>query len=185
MKKWKLLKHEDVSPSKWFPLYKDTVELPNGKVFDDYYVSALGHVATIIPILDDGRIIWVRQYKHGVGQVTIELPAGRIQQSLSTLETAKAELKEETGYTAKNFFEIGYVCPIPSKDGSLMYGFVATELENTGETKFDETEDIELLLLTKDEVLEKLRDGEIIGSDAIALFFKAILIYPELFEQKS
>jgi len=78
IKKWELISEVDVSPSKWFPLFKDTVKLPDGKIVDDYYVSKLGDVAMILAITKTKELLFVRQYKHGVQEIILELPAGRI-----------------------------------------------------------------------------------------------------------
>lgn len=181
LQRWKLLKEEDVSPSNYFKVFKHTVELPDGKVVDDYFISKLGDVSTIIAVTDEKKIIFVRQYKQGLRDLTIELPAGKIRKGSTPLEAAQMELLEETGYTAENFTEIGGVCPWPSKDGSIVYGFIATNLSDTGKKHFDELEDIELIYLTKSEVEEYIKQGKIVGSDAIALFFKAVISHPELF----
>ncbi len=181
LQKWKLLKEEDVSPSKWFPLFKHTAELPNGKIVDDYYVAKLGDLSTIIAITESQKILFVKQYKHGVLDLMIELPAGRIRPGLTPLEAAKKEFKEETGFLADKFIEIGYVIPIPSKDPSKVFGFIATGLKDKSETEFDENEDIEILQLSVNEIDEMIKNGEITGSDAIALYYKAKLMFPQLF----
>ena len=85
MKKWKLIEETDVSPSKWFPIKKHKVELPNGTIIDDYFITTLGNVGMILPITKDNKIVLVKQYKHGVKDVLIELPAG-FQQKGKTIE---------------------------------------------------------------------------------------------------
>src|SRR5690242_19769211 len=96
--KWKLLKTEDVSPSKWFPIENRTYELPNGKIVDDFTVTTLGDVAMIVPITKDGKVVLARQYKPGVDTLTLEFPAGRIEKHhTNILETAQHELEEEVG----------------------------------------------------------------------------------------
>lgn len=78
VKKWKILEETDISPSPWFPLFKHKVELPNGRIVDDYYLSKMGNVVMILPINKKKEIVFVQQYKHGANDVVIELPAGRI-----------------------------------------------------------------------------------------------------------
>jgi ADP-ribose pyrophosphatase len=181
LKKWQLISEEDISPSPYFPLYKHQVKLPNGKTIPDFYISKLGDVATILAITTDYKILLVRQYKHGLGDITIELPAGRIPQGENPLVTAKRELLEETGFMAKKYLELGGVCPIPSKDGSIAYGFIALNLTNTHKQHLDITEDIEVLQLSNTEIDEFIKEGKIIGSDAIATITLARIKHPELF----
>lgn len=163
MKEWKLLDQEDVSPSKWFPIERQTIELPNGKQINDFYISKLGDGTGIIPVLPNGKILWLKQYKHGVNEFTSELPGGRVDKNESALETAKRELLEATGYTSESFKELGYVCPVPTKDGGHIHGFVATELTYSGEKHFDITEEIEPVELTVSESKKMIKNGEIYG----------------------
>src|SRR3989344_1888754 len=102
LKKWKLISEKDVSPSKWFPLFRDKVELPNGHVVDDYYLSKLGDVGMVIAVTKDKEVLFVNQYKHAAGEIIYELPAGRLDNN-TPLEGAKNELEEETGYVGNEF----------------------------------------------------------------------------------
>src|SRR3989344_5360996 len=93
IKKWKLLKEEDISPSQWFPLFKHKVQLPNGKIVD-YYLSKLGDVSMIVAVTTNKEVVFVRQYKHGAGEIVIELPAGRIRKGNIPEREAIMELEE-------------------------------------------------------------------------------------------
>lgn len=181
MKKWKIISEEDISPSKWFPLFKQSVEIHNGKIIDDFYVSKLGDVSMVIAITKEKKLLLVKQYKHGYGDFTLEFPAGRIQTASTPLDGAKAELKEETGFTAKTYIELGYVVPLPTKDPSRIYGFIATDLTDTNEKQLDVTEMTEVVYLSVEEIDYKINNGEIIGSDTISFYYKAKLKFPELF----
>ena len=78
----------------------DKVKLPNGRISTREFMDHPGAVA-VLPVLPDGRIIFVRQYRYPVGQATLEIPAGKLHSPKdSPLRRVKAELKEETGYTA-------------------------------------------------------------------------------------
>src|SRR4030067_3853160 len=95
IRKWKIIKERDISPSPWFPLFKHKVRLPNGKIINDYYLSKLGDVVMIVPFTKNNEIIFARQYKHGAGEVIIELPAGRIKDGNKPEKEARIELEEE------------------------------------------------------------------------------------------
>jgi ADP-ribose pyrophosphatase len=180
-KNWKLIKQEDVSPSKWFPLYKDTVQLPNGKIVEDYYVSKLGDVSMVVAITKNKEIVFVRQYKHGARQLTTELPAGRIGDK-TPQEAAIAELQEETGFIVDSLIPIGFTLSIPSKDSTKVYGFVVKDVEIKTKQNFDENEDIEVILVPLSELDKYILSGEFNGSDSIAILHLAQLKYPELFK---
>ncbi len=78
---------------------KDTVRLPDGSTATREYIRHGGAVA-IVPLLDDGRIVMVRQYRYPVAKVLLEIPAGKLDAGEAQLACAQRELLEETGYTA-------------------------------------------------------------------------------------
>lgn len=80
--KWKVLQSTDISPSKWFPITKEIVELPNGQQME-YYTSHLRNVAMLVVITKNHELVFVKQYKHGIGEVCIEFPAGRVEEGIS------------------------------------------------------------------------------------------------------
>lgn len=170
LKKWELLSEEDISPSKWFPLYKHKVKLSNGLEMDDYYISKLGDVAMIIPITDEQEFIFVRQYKHGARKITLEFPAGIVEKGQTSLNTAYAELEQETGIVADNMRLIGTFQTLPSKNFATLYGYLSTNVKITKEKKLDISEEIEVVKLSLQEVTEKIMNGEINCTDTIALF---------------
>lgn len=184
MKKWKLLKETDVSPSKWFPIKQHKVELPNGTIIDDYFITTLGNVGMILPITKENKIVLVKQYKHGVEDILIELPAGFQQNNKSIEESALAELEEETGIktTLENLKPIGKISNTPTKSTHVTYGYLATELEFNSIQNLEITEDIEIIQQTPMETIEMIKNGEIWVGDSVGLIMKAYLMCPEIFK---
>jgi ADP-ribose pyrophosphatase len=90
----------------YLTVVRDTVALPDGSKATREYIRHPGAVA-VIPVLDDGRIVMVRQYRHAVGQILLELPAGKIDPGEPVLACAVRELREETGYTAREWARAG------------------------------------------------------------------------------
>lgn len=180
LKKWELLEEQDVSPSRWFPLFKQKVKLPSGKVIDDYYVSRLGDVAMILAITDNQEIVFVRQYKQGAREFILELPAGRLD-GKTPEEGARAELEEETGIKAENLIALGWVHHSATKDSVKVFGFLVTNAIFNSRQKLDETEDIEVVLVPVKDVEEKIKNNELNTSDTNAFLYMAKLKYPELF----
>src|ERR1035437_9868296 len=78
----------------------DTVRPPNGKLATREFMDHPGAVG-IVPFLDKNTVVMVRQYRHPVGEVTLELPAGKLEKGEGALACVKRELREETGYTAR------------------------------------------------------------------------------------
>lgn len=90
----------------YLTVVRDTVALPDGSHATREYVRHQGAVA-VVPLLEDGRIVMVRQYRHAVGQVLVEFPAGKLDPGESVLECAIRELREETGYEAAQWARAG------------------------------------------------------------------------------
>jgi 8-oxo-dGTP pyrophosphatase MutT (NUDIX family) len=181
IERWKLIERKDVSPSKWYPLFVDKVELPNGTVIDDYYVSELGDVAMVIAITPENEIVFARQYKHGVREILLELPAGRIG-GKSPEEAAHEELREETGIIAEKLIKVGQVSVAPSKDSTYTHVFVVPNARIEQEQDLDATENIELVKIPIEKIDEKIASGEIRVADTIAALTLARLNKTELFQ---
>lgn len=183
LKKWKILSEEDVSPSSWFPILKHVVELPNKKIIDDYFISPFGSAVMVLPFTLKREIVLVKQYKHGLGEILIELPAGFQQSDKSIEESALAELLEETGIqtTLGNLEFIGKISNNPTKTNQITHGFLARNVEFNSVQHFDNTEDIEVLVVKPKEVLDMIRRGEMWTGDSVAMILKTYMAYPELF----
>ena len=169
LKKWKTLKSQMVLNHPWCQVRQDEIELPNGKVIDDYFVYIKPEIALILPITSNREVIFVRQYRHAVGDFFIELPAGNFNPSQETAESAAIrELQEETGYTAQQVKKIGTLYDKPSKDTNQIHLFLAENVIKTGEQNLDITEEIEILSIPVESVLDKIHQGEISVAGTVA-----------------
>jgi 8-oxo-dGTP pyrophosphatase MutT (NUDIX family) len=184
MRKWKIIKESDVSPSKWFPVLRHTVELPDGKIVDDYFISPMGNVAMVLPITSKKEIVLVKQYKHALGEILIELPAGFQQKGKTLEESAIAELEEEVGIktTTDKLVFLGKTANNPTKTTHVTYCYLARDLEFNSEQNLEETEEIEIIKVSPQKALEMVRDGDIWVADSVANILRAALQYPEIFK---
>ncbi|MBP9819191.1 NUDIX hydrolase [Candidatus Woesebacteria bacterium] len=183
-RKWKLLSTKDVSPSKWFPIESRTYELPDGRIVDDFTVTTLADVAMVIPLTEDKKVVWVNQFKPGIGDNLIQLPAGRIEKSHSTIiQTALHELEEEVGIkaTESQLHFISKVHAFSTKATEIVHLFLAENCEFNSEQKLDENEDIEIIQLSFEEVEEKILNGQIWDAEAIAAWELAKKKFPGKF----
>jgi len=167
---WKVLKSTDVSPSKWFPINKDLVELPNGKQIE-YFKSELGNVAMVLPITIDNEIIFVEQYKHGIGEYTLEFPAGRIEEGQSPTQAAISELLEETGIRVEenDLTPLIELWTEPSKSTVRVHGYLARNVSITEKQNLEETETICIVKVPLSQLSSFIKDHKIHASDTIAL----------------
>ena len=131
---------------RWYQLRQDVVSLPNGQIVDDYFVSLRPDIATVLPITADGQVVFVRQYRHGVNEILLELPAGTFNPQEKPLAVAQRELAEETGYVAEAWKPIATFYNNPVKQSNRIHLFKAQPVRLAGQQQLDATEDIEVVL---------------------------------------
>ncbi|MEA5551375.1 NUDIX hydrolase [Anabaena cylindrica UHCC 0172] len=172
LRKWKILKSNMIIDHHWCKVRQDQIELPNGQIIDDYFISIKPDIALILPITNQQEIIFVRQYRHAVGDFFLELPAGSFNSTTESAETAAIrELREETGYTTQNLQKIATLYDKPSKDTNQIHLFLAENVVKVGEQNLDITEEIEIILIPLKSVLDKIAQGEISVAGTVAALF--------------
>ena len=138
---------------------RDTVRLPDGKETAREYILHPGAVM-LIPLLDDGRVVMERQWRHPLGRAFIEFPAGKIDQDEPPLRTCERELREETGYSAERFTHLATINNAISYSNEHIEIYLALGL-SAGESKLDEGEFLEVFAVPATQVLDWVRDGMI------------------------
>ena len=138
---------------------RDTVRLPDGKRTTREYVLHGGAVM-VIPLLDDGRVLLERQYRYPICRVMTEFPAGKLDPDEGALACAERELREETGYSAREFTFLTRIHPIISYSTEFIDIFLARGLTQ-GERKLDDGEFLETFAAEVEQVGEWIRTGEI------------------------
>lgn len=183
--KWTILEEEDVSPSPWFPLLRHKVQLANGLIIDDYYFAPLGDVVMVLALTRANEVILVEQYKHGIGEVLLELPGGMQQTNKSVVRSALNELEEETGVKANadQLIPLGKIIVNGTKTRQTTYGFILFDAEFNAAQNLDTTEDIEVKTIPAKQLLQYVKDEQILAADSISFILKAALMYPEIFGQ--
>ncbi|MEB3214978.1 MAG: NUDIX hydrolase [Nostocales cyanobacterium 94392] len=172
LNKWKILQSKMALNHPWCKVRRDEVELPNGQVIDDYFVYLKPDVAIILPITSNQEVVFVKQYRHAIGDFFIELPAGGFNPETESGEVAAVrELEEETGYIAEQIKKIATFYDKPSKDTNQLHLYIAENVVKTGKIKFDITEQIEVILIPIDTVLSKIIKGEICVAGTVAALF--------------
>lgn len=161
MKRWKTLKSEYLIRRPWLTARRDAVQLPNGEVNDEFYVLEYPDWINVIAITEEGHFVFVRQYRYALDLDSIELCAGVIEQGETPEEGARRELLEETGFGGGEWQEIMTIGQNPSTCSNWTHCFLATGVKKLQEQHLDRTEDIDVMLLTRDEVLEMMRLGQL------------------------
>ncbi len=151
MQKWKVLDSKYIIQRPWATLRVDKLEMPNGHIKEEYYVLEYPKWVNMVGITKENNILFVRQYRHGAGEVLVELPAGVVEDGEEPELAARRELLEETGYA---FQDIQYVCTLfanPATSGNPTYTYILTGGEKVQEQELDASEDIEVVEMTLEE----------------------------------
>lgn len=143
----------------------DTVKLPDGKRAAREYLDHPGAVG-VVAFVDRNTIVLVRQYRHPVGAVTLELPAGKLDRGESILSCLKRELREETGYEARRFVPLLRYWPTPAFANEVLHLFIAEGLR-PGAHSPDEDEFLEVVPMAFDKALSLVKSGNIRDSKTV------------------
>jgi len=138
---------------------EDNVRLPNGGQIPDYFVFEYPDWVTVLAVTTTGQLVLIRQYRHGIGAVHFELPAGVADPGEALLESARRELLEETGYGGGAWRFFMKVCANPGTHTNWCHVFLATGVELLETQQLDHTEDIQVQILSPSETLKMLRSG--------------------------
>lgn len=166
--KWRVLDTEYLIRRPWLTARKDTVELPDGRVNNEYYLLEYPAWVNVIAITKDGEYVMVEQYRHGLGDVFVELCAGVVEDGEAPVDAARRELLEETGYTGGEWRLLDTICQNPSTCTNYTYCFLAEGVEKTDIQHLDETEEIAVRILSEKEVLNLLVEGKMKQSLMVA-----------------
>ena len=175
IRKWQTLSSRMFLEHQWCRVRQDTVLLPNQQVIDDYFVVVRPDVALVLALTANEEVVFVRQYRHGIGEILLELPAGTFDPNLESPEVAaQRELQEETGYSAPHLVKLATLYDNPVKDTNQIHLFLAQNAFVSSEQKLDVTEAIEVVLVPTREILERILSGKICVSGTIAALFLAL-----------
>lgn len=148
-------------------VYADKIELPEGKIVEWDYIHHNGATA-IVPVLEDGRILMVRQFRNALDRETLEIPAGKLD-SVDEIpkECARRELEEETGYYSDKLEWLIDIRTWVAFTNEKIFVYVASGLKKT-EQRLDEDEFVDVEAYTIEELKELIYTGKIEDSKTIA-----------------
>lgn len=161
---------EVVYPGTVLNFCKDTMRLPTGKIEEwDFLQHKKGGGACVVPVLPDGRILMIRQYRPAVDRETLELPAGaKDAEDPDTSVTARRELEEETGYTCEKILPLVKIQTAVAYCNEYTDIYLAENLRPLGGQSLDEAEEIRTEAFAKEELLERIYAGEIRDAKTVA-----------------
>lgn len=155
---------------------EDKILLPDGRDAKRELIRHIGAVC-VIPVNENNEVIMEHQYRYPISDVVLEIPAGKLDSAdEDRLEAAKRELREETGYTADNWTDIGMYIPAPAYSDEKINMYLATGL-HLGERELDDDEFIDVCTIPLAKLVDKVMAGEITdGKTQIAIMKAANML---------
>ena len=154
-----------IHQGKYFSFKTDETELANGVRVTRDIIDHPGAVA-IIPLLDEGRIVFVRQFRYAAGRELLEIPAGTLERGENPDQCAARELKEETGYSAGSIKKLLTCYMAPGYSNEVIHFYIATDLHE-GNQKTEQDEEIRVMTFGFDETLRMIEDGGIMDAKTV------------------
>jgi ADP-ribose pyrophosphatase len=155
-----------------FKLIRENVTLDNGVTTDMEFVTHPGATA-IIPMLNESRVLLLKQYRHSLRKYIWEIPAGTLDPQESVINCAKRELIEETGFSADQWQKLAEITPVPGYSDERIHIYLATELQ-PAEQNLDKDEIINVHEVEYSEAIEMIKTGQIQDAKSIAGLYLAI-----------
>jgi ADP-ribose pyrophosphatase len=161
---------QELFKGRFLHAFRDTVRLPDGSEASREYIKHPGAVV-VLPLLqgEDGqiRVVLERQYRYPIGQVMIELPAGKLDAGEDPLVCGQRELLEETGYTAREWARAGQMHLAIAYSTEVIHIYFARGLRS-GERKLDAGEFLDVFTATPQELLAWCRNGKVTDAKTLS-----------------
>ncbi len=165
------LSSEEIFDGVAIHLYRDEILLPNGNKGVREVIRHPGAVC-VLPITENGDVIFVNQFRYALNKVTLEVPAGKLEKGEDPMEAALRELSEETGITANKIEPLGALYTTPALIDEIIYMYIATDLKE-GEQHLDEDEFVNTIRIPLEKAVEMVMNGEIKDSKTQLMILKA------------
>jgi 8-oxo-dGTP pyrophosphatase MutT (NUDIX family) len=159
VKPWKVLDNRVIVNRRWLCLHEQRVLLPNGTIIDEFHKFETPQWVAVIALTTDRQIVLVEQYRHGLGELSLELPAGVIDENETPEHAVKRELLEETGYIADTVVPLFEVSPEPHRSTCRAHFFIARDVKFSGEAHPEPSEVIAVSVRPLAEILETAANG--------------------------
>jgi 8-oxo-dGTP pyrophosphatase MutT (NUDIX family) len=173
LKPWLIRTATYLINNRYIRLRQDECLLPNGTLISDYFVLEESDFGIVVALTDAHEVVLVRQYKHGIGKIMLEVPAGYLESGENPLEGGLRELREETGYAVRWSAYVGSFVQHPTRQNHRGHLVVATGAYLDGVQQLDHTEDIEVVVLPISEAFEMILRGEIDAITSVAPLYQA------------
>jgi 8-oxo-dGTP pyrophosphatase MutT (NUDIX family) len=172
IKDWEILDSKNEKAYHIFTLRSEKSRNPRNGLVREVVILDFPEWISIIPLTEKNEVVMVRQFRHGVKEILLEIPGGLMdKEDASPMRAAQRELVEETGYTSGNMECIGSLYPQPAVQSNRYHIFLARNAEKTQSLKLDEGEDIETVLVPLRNIPAMIQSGEICHAMVVTAFY--------------
>jgi len=181
LKPWKLI---DTRIEKQFPIFDlrvDRALSPRTAREHDFFILESADWVNVIPLTPAKEVVLIRQYRHGLREITLEIPGGILEPGDSPAAAARRELNEETGYTGGTWSDLDYVYPNPAFLNNRCYTFLAENVVLKRGQEQDDKEDIEITLEPLKQIPRLIKEGAIRHSLIVAAFYRLFVEHPSTY----
>jgi len=180
LKPWETLEQKYLLQDRWIRLRADKCRMSDGTIVEPYYTLEYPNWANVVAVTYSKEIVMVRQYRHALGKITLELPGGAVDAGEDPIVAAEREMLEETGHAAKSIQPLCQLSPNPANHNNYSISFLATGVHPVREQQLDTTEEIEVVKIPLEEVKQMLARQEFIQAMHVAAFYYALPKIEEL-----
>ncbi len=180
IKPWEIISRKWDDGYRIFRLRTDRALSPRTGHDHNFYVLETSDWVNVIPLTDENEVVLVRQYRHGTGEITLEIPGGLVEGDASPENAAWRELREETGCSGRDLVNLGSVHPNPAIQNNRCHSFLARGVFPAGGLNQDPKEDIEVIVRPLSEIPLLILNGTITHSLVLAAFYRLFMEHGEV-----
>jgi len=171
LRPWETLGASSVYGCRLFSVTEHRRRSPRTGELHDFFVLESPDWVNIVPLTADRRVVMIHQYRHGIGEFTLEIPGGMVDaDDPSPLAAARREMQEETGYDSDDVVPIGVIHPNPAIQSNRCHSYLARDVRLTSRVSFDTTEETEVALVPLDEIPSLIKSGAISHALVVVAF---------------
>ncbi|MFC5602269.1 NUDIX hydrolase [Sporosarcina koreensis] len=179
MGKWKVLNSEYKYQSPFGNLRRDTCQMPDGKVIEDYYVNEYADWVNAIVLTEEDEVVLVGQYRHPGNDFYLEIPAGKVEEGESYEQAIRREVCEETGYVSEQgLIHLGEFMVNPATQTNKVITFLMLDAKRLYEQELDEAEVVEVKVFPFDSIREMILNKEITQLFTVTAYHLAKEFHP-------
>lgn len=172
---WKTVSSEILFQDRWLKIRSESCLTPAGKIIEPYYVIDYPNWANALALTQEGQVILVKIYRHGLGEAILELPGGNIDGTEESPETAiQREFLEETGYAFEQVERVHEISPNPANHSNKAYGFLLTGGKKIAAPQLEESESLEVVLMDLNDFKQLLFDNQLVQAMHVTTAFYAL-----------